>query len=469
MLTPRTSCGWLLLVVPFFIVGCGGPSQSAMDNASRTTDGVASSNRLSEIQIPDVAVGETAPGQIDNYDVQIAPQPSQRPVSVSDLANAKVPAAAANTVAAKMPTAAPATPAAKLTPPANTPPGNAPPAAANLSSGLKAPANAGPLTIGDRAPELEIADWLKGTEVDGFQASKVYVVEFWATWCGPCKMNMPHLSQLQQELGEQVQFIGISDEPAAKITGFFKTEAAPGKTWDDVLQYTIAADRDKSTKVRYMQAAGERGIPCAFVVGRDGRIQWIGHPARIDQPLAEILAGDWDLDAARIARDNARRYEQAFMALRTRMGGWISSKDYASAIGALDAMAVEFPDRNEPLMMKLEVLREAEMFPETYPVISELMQRHWTDPNMLSQLAWLIAAETKGADRDLELALKAAKRSVELTSEKAPIALDTLARVYFEQQDLENAVAWQTKATELPGKFQEEMLETLQRYKDASE
>ena len=45
-----------------------------------------------------------------------------------------------------------------------------------------------------------------------------------------------------------------------------------------------------------MKAAEENGIPTAFVV-KDGKIAWIGHPMRLDEPLTKITAGDWDATA----------------------------------------------------------------------------------------------------------------------------------------------------------------------------
>src|SRR5436305_4114419 len=53
------------------------------------------------------------------------------------------------------------------------------------------------LKPGDLAPPLMATKWLQGREVPKFEPGGVYVVEFWATWCGPCIAFMPHLAELQ--------------------------------------------------------------------------------------------------------------------------------------------------------------------------------------------------------------------------------------------------------------------------------
>ena len=55
------------------------------------------------------------------------------------------------------------------------------------------------LHIGDPAPPLGPGRWLKGEPVSAFEPGKVYVVEFWATWCGPCIAAIPHISDLQKQ------------------------------------------------------------------------------------------------------------------------------------------------------------------------------------------------------------------------------------------------------------------------------
>ena len=65
------------------------------------------------------------------------------------------------------------------------------------------------LSIGDAAPALEATKWLQGKEVKKFEKDKVYVVEFWATWCPPCRTSIPHLTELQKK-NKDVTFIGVS-------------------------------------------------------------------------------------------------------------------------------------------------------------------------------------------------------------------------------------------------------------------
>ena len=60
------------------------------------------------------------------------------------------------------------------------------------------------LKIGDPAPALEPMAWIKGEPVKKFAPGRVYVIEFWATWCVPCKELMPHLSDLQRKHADKL-------------------------------------------------------------------------------------------------------------------------------------------------------------------------------------------------------------------------------------------------------------------------
>src|SRR5262249_30259445 len=145
------------------------------------------------------------------------------------------------------------------------------------------------LTVGDPAPPLKVSRWLQGKEVTRFQSDNVYVVEFWATWCGPCIAFMPHLTDLQ----EQYKDHGVT------IIGF--TAKDPGNTEEKVsalvrkrgptLPYTFAYADDRTTYEAWMTAAGREGIPCTFVVDKTGTIAYIGSPLYLGEVLPLIVTG----------------------------------------------------------------------------------------------------------------------------------------------------------------------------------
>src|SRR5437588_8364186 len=81
------------------------------------------------------------------------------------------------------------------------------------------------LNIGDPAPALKVRKWIKGYPVQTMEKGKVYVVEFWASWCKPCIGAMSHISSLAREYKDKVVFIGMDiyekqSTSLEKITSF---------------------------------------------------------------------------------------------------------------------------------------------------------------------------------------------------------------------------------------------------------
>ena len=130
----------------------------------------------------------------------------------------------------------------------------------------KADAAPEPMTIGSAAPKPMIEKFVRGTEPKWFEPGKVYVVEFWATWCGPCRMSMPHLSDVSEKYKDSVVIVGISDEKLETVTKFLDTDE-----WKQKARYNLATDPDRSTYKQYMEAAAQNGIRVCHQ-GRQGAV-----------------------------------------------------------------------------------------------------------------------------------------------------------------------------------------------------
>ena len=319
------------------------------------------------------------------------------------------------------------------------------------------------LTIGDRAPDIDIAHWLKGVEMDrrgdftpitSFGDGKVYVLEFWATWCGPCVAGMPHLSELQEKHKEDgVTIIGVSDESLPKVTGFlFQEDRRDGKLQNDRTHYVLTTDPDQSVKRDYFLAAGQTGIPCAFLIGKDGCVEWIGHPIRMDEPLAAVLADTWDRAAFKAEFEEERAYKKMMQEARARMAAAISEGDWGAYVAILDELLAKRPGDARLMWTKFQTLLTKAKDPDAgYAVGAALLEANWDDAQMLNQIAWMVVDDAAVARRDLDFALKTAERANELAESKDAAILDTLARIHHDRGDLETALLWQRKAVEQAG------------------
>jgi len=140
-------------------------------------------------------------------------------------------------------------------------------------------AGAAALRVGDAAPKLAHAQWIQGPSVMEWTPGRVYVVDFWSPWCGPCHAAIPGLARLQREHKNSVQVVGVSIMPRLGMKSVERfVENHPEMT------YAVAKDVDESIEREFWQRLEPRSLPGAVVVDRGGNIAWIGNPhPRADQ------------------------------------------------------------------------------------------------------------------------------------------------------------------------------------------
>ena len=335
----------------------------------------------------------------------------------------------------------------------------------------EAPENDGPkLTIGSEAPDLDIEHWVSDNDgsfehVTKFEKGKIYVVEFWATWCQPCIAQMPHLADLQKKFADQgVQVISVSDEEIDTVEEFLDRPVRGDdqeRSYRELTgTYCLTADPDKSVWKDYLLAAEQGGIPCVFIVGKTGLVEWIGHPGLMDKPLKQIVNDKWDRDEALVAFNKANKQMkqrrlltkavQTLNQMRLNaedeeaieyLSGLINNEEYEFAKGILTTMRLQ--------LMVLTGHADAAS------ALIQFTKENRENSMALNEVAWGIYEqhEAQGdVSREVLVAAKATAEAAVKAEPDSDAILDTLAHyIYVVDGDLDKAIEIQKKAVELAG------------------
>lgn len=378
--------------------------------------------------------------------------------------------------------------------------------------------------LGDPAAPLKISEWIKGSPVNLADAKgqKIVVVEFWATWCPPCRTSIPHLTELAKKFKDKdVVIVGISDEKPPVVKSFVEKMGPK-------MDYVVALDDDNATAEGYMRAYDQNGIPHAFIVDKTSRVVWHGHPmGGLDQALEEVVAGKLDLEKVRMRNraeaklqeyfqqllsggDEAKtaELEKELVALDQELGGlmdgqkfdpadlrkrarfsrllreyqqaYLSGEDVPAAqLAAMEKTLTELAPAGFELatfkqemsaskafrdyMMEATTTARAEKLAELGKKLESLDSKNH---QMLNQIAWILLTDENVKKRDVALATRIAKAAYDACEGKDASVVDTYARALFDSGQVDDAIREQKKAIELcqDNDMRKELEANLQTY-----
>lgn len=283
--------------------------------------------------------------------------------------------------------------------------------------------------IGSPAIPITAQSWLNGSPANpsASDGRTVYVIDFWATTCMPCRRSLPLFADIHTTLSTQsVVVIGVTTDSESALVAFLKKHP---------ISYRLAVDTNAATALAYL--GPEFTIPHAVIIDTNGLIAWTGNPLDgLEDALAAVIQGE------PVPAPTAAKADEQQMAEIQQL---VLEGDLDAAIEKVDALIAGEPHEPDYYQIKLGLLAQADRTSEFKGVYASMLDAFQDSAENLNMLAW-IAATSPPEACDLDAAWKAITKASLLTQGLNSSVLDTLARVYYSAGFLEKALATEKEA-----------------------
>jgi thiol-disulfide isomerase/thioredoxin len=305
------------------------------------------------------------------------------------------------------------------------------------------------LRIGDPAPALQYSKWLKGDPVNFFDGQKLYVLEFWATWCGPCRAAMPHLTMLQKRYEGKICIVGVNIWEDVKKGKPYNTYIPVVEKFvkqnNENMGYSLFIDNNEQYMGnKWMKAAGQEGIPSTFII-KAGKIIWIGDPMALDTTLPKMLDGTYNMMAYKKSfekkNDASQKLVDEWLDATKPIQAALSTKEFKTAIRLIDKAKAEHPD----LDFALNRMKFYTFLTHVSEAEAVAFGKQWQKQDK-NAAGTMLDAVSRQANLAKTTYLWAAKTYEKTSLEQNPFSFHTLATVYCKGGNLTKAKQYEERA-----------------------
>ena len=248
-----------------------------------------------------------------------------------------------------------------------------------------------------------------------FEPGTAYVLEFWATWCQPCRKSLPEMDAIARRYsGRGLEVIGVAAAETGGPEGVVRFLAQTN------LSFRVAYRRSPDMYSTWVRGARGVGLPWVFVVDGQGRLAWWGQPfyKEFERLLESVLGGRHSIGMENRLRATRAANDRQGWQLRLDADRALSADDWERASSILGRLVELDPQRYWwEVVERIELVGTQMREPAQARLLATdaIRRTSWNNPHALAEIArFLLTTRGKGG-RDPRAALTAARRANELT------------------------------------------------------